>query len=120
MKLRERLLWTVAIAAVIGTSLWLLLTVTTLAAQVAAAVVALIAGVIAAAVKHGFDLEAQQRQAALLVETQQKHAALLAKQSNYSALLSCIGAFARDPEGAADALSFAHLASWAFGDLAGC
>lgn len=104
---REKLLWALFVAAALTASLWVLWNVVSLAAQVAAAVVALVAGVIAVVVKHGFDMEAQRR-----------HAAFLAKQDNYRVLLATIGDFARKQPHADDRLSSAHLASWAFGDLA--
>jgi hypothetical protein len=103
---REDLLWALFVGGVFVGSLWLVLRVATLAAQVAAAVVAVVGGIVAAVVKHGLDLENQRR-----------HAAFLEKQKNYATLLAMIADFARNREGAQDQLSSAHLGSWAFGDL---
>lgn len=106
MKRTELWIFPVLVVAILGVCIYLIVALATVAAQIAVAVIAVVGGILAAVVKHGFDLERERR-----------HAEFLAKQKNYAELLSKIGAFARKSVGASDELCAAHLASWAFGDL---
>ncbi len=106
MRRTEDILLAVFVSAVVIVSIYIVIEVAALAAQVVAAIIAVVGTMVAAIAKHGFELEKQRR-----------HAVYLEKQKAYSELLAKIGDFARGKAGAADALSSAHLASWAFGDL---
>jgi len=79
-----------------------------IAGVITAAIIGLVGTLITAVINHANQVDAQRKQAAFM-----------AKQENYKDLLSKVGTFARnernDPE-TGDALSSAHLASWAFGD----
>ena len=108
----ESIVWAVFIATILVAGAWLAVEIATVAAQVAAAALAVVGTIVGAVAKHGFELEKQRR-----------HAVYLEKQKAYTDLLSKIGAFARSKRGTAegvrtgDELSTAHLASWAFGDI---
>ena len=101
----ESWIFAVITAVALAVCVFFVVTLADAAVKIAVALVAVVGGIVAAIVKHGFDLERERR-----------HAEFLAKQKNYSELLATIGNFAREKEGAYDALCSAHLASWAFGD----
>jgi hypothetical protein len=96
----------------LGVGVWLVYlavgAIAKIAGVITAAIIGLVGTLITAVLNHANQLDAQRKQAAFM-----------AKQENYKELLSKVGTFARneknDPE-AGDALSSAHLASWAFGD----
>ena len=102
----ETWIFSILVAIVVCVAIFVIKDLVSAAAQVAAAVVAVVGGIMAAVAKHGFDLERERR-----------HAEFLAKQKHYAELLATIGNFARKKENSFDALCSAHLASWAFGDF---
>lgn len=95
----------IIIVLILVSCAWLAYEAYKFAKEMAVAVSGLGTGVILAYVKYVFDLrkDRQQRES-------------LAKQRNYKELLSKIGDFVRDSEGADDAIVSAHLGSIAFGD----
>lgn len=106
MKRVEAWMWSIFVVGIIGVCIWGIVELISAGAQIAAAIVGVAGTVVAAVVRHGFELDKQRR-----------HTEFLEKQENYKELLSKVGDFARQKEGAADLLTTAHLASWAFGDL---
>ena len=101
----ESWVYAVVIAILILACGYFIVSLVDTAAKVSIAVIGVAGVIVAAVVKHGFDLERERRQAEYI-----------AKQKNYTELLATIGNFARNKEGAYDALCSAHIASWAFGD----
>jgi hypothetical protein len=112
---RRGILWTVLVVLLVlllvGVGIWFVYLAATAIAKIVgviiAAVITLIGTLIAAIINHSLTIEAQQKQQELL-----------AKQDNYKQLLATIGEFARNSANVKyeDALTSAHLASWAFGD----
>lgn len=95
----------ILVVAFLGASIWLIAIAAEAFTKIAVAIIGAAAVIMAAILKYSLELKKER-----------EHREWLAKQENYKELLGKIGDFARGREDADDALTSAHLGSWAFGD----
>lgn len=95
---------------------WLLQVATSIAKEIAGAVLALGTGLIIAFVKHQLSVENERQSREAIAQKERMQHELITKQENYKQLLSHIGDFVRQPLEKGDLMVSAHLGSIAFGD----